>query len=148
MQFYETKIGNQFFTQQLPHLITALQKIAVALEQHGPALHLPSQVSLDYLKDLYYGNLEPDQYVYNEAIRRYTKEIIDLQSSLHQRLAPEDLELMETLEQTLDRRSCEEAETAFEVGFQTAMQWWLPDCPYLRRHQRREKMLNDKEKSM
>ena len=122
MQFYETKIGNQFFTQQLPHLITALQKIAVALEQHGPALHLPSQVSLDYLKDLYYGNLEPDQYVYNEAIRRYTKEIIDLQSSLHQRLAPEDLELMETLEQTLDRRSCEEAETAFEVGFQTAMQ--------------------------
>ena len=101
MQFYETKIGNQFFTQQLPHLITALQKIAVALEQHGPALHLPSQVSLDYLKDLYYGNLEPDQYVYNEAIRRYTKEIIDLQSSLHQRLAPEDLELMETLEQTL-----------------------------------------------
>ena len=29
---------------------------------------------------------------------------------------------METLEQTLDRRSCEEAETAFEVGFQTAMQ--------------------------
>ena len=122
MQFYKTKIGNQFFTQQLPHLITALQKIAVALEQHGPALHLPSQVSLDYLKDLYYGNLEPDQYVYNEAIRRYTKEIIDLQSSLHQRLAPEDLELMETLEQTLDRRSCEEAETAFEVGFQTAMQ--------------------------
>ena len=60
--------------------------------------------------------------MYNEAIRRYTKEIIDLQSSLHQRLAPEDLELMETLEQTLDRRSCEEAETAFEVGFQTAMQ--------------------------
>ena len=43
MQFYETKIGNQFFTQQLPHLITALQKIAVALEQHGPALHLPSR---------------------------------------------------------------------------------------------------------
>ena len=121
MQFYETKIGNQFFTQHLPHLITALQKIAVALEQHGPALHLPSQVSSDYLRDLYYGNLEPDQHVYNEAIRRYTKEIIDLQSSLHQRLAPEDLELMETLEQTLDRRSCE-AETAFEVGFQTAMQ--------------------------
>ena len=122
MQFYETKIGNQFFTQHLPHLITALQKIAVALEQHGPALHLPSQVSSDYLRDLYYGNLEPDQHVYNKAIRRYTKEIIDLQSSLHQRLAPEDLELMETLEQTLDRRSCEEAETAFEVGFQTAMQ--------------------------
>ena len=29
---------------------------------------------------------------------------------------------MDTLTQTLDRRSCEEAETAFEVGFQTAMQ--------------------------
>ena len=44
MQFYETKIGNQFFTQQLPHLITALQKIAGALERHSPALHLPSHV--------------------------------------------------------------------------------------------------------
>lgn len=122
MQFYETKIGNQFFTQQLPHLITALQKIAGALERHSPALHLPSHVSPDYLSDLYYGNLEPDQHVYNEAISLYTKEIIDLQSKLRQRLLPEDLELMDTLTQTLDRRSCEEAEKAFEVGFQTAMQ--------------------------
>ena len=60
--------------------------------------------------------------MYNEAISLYTKEIIDLQSKLRQRLLPEDLELMDTLTQTLDRRSCEEAEKAFEVGFQTAMQ--------------------------
>lgn len=122
MQFYETKIGNLFFTQQIPQLITALQKIAVALERPAPVLHMPSPVSPEYLRDLYYGNLEPDQHVYNEAIRLYTKEIIGLQNNLRQRLAPEDLELMEALEQNLDRRSCEEEELAFEIGFQTAIQ--------------------------
>ena len=57
-----------------------------------------------------------------QSIRLYTKEIISLQNNLRQRLDPEDLELVEALEQNLDRRSCEEEELAFEIGFQTAIQ--------------------------
>ena len=55
---------------------------------------------------------------------------------------------MEALEQNLDRRSCEEAETAFEIGFQTAIQMVVAGLSVPAETIRREKKLNDKEKSI
>lgn len=121
MQFYETKMGNQFFNQQLPDLLSALKRIAAVMERPAPAVHLPVQVPPDYLKDLYYGNLEPDQQVDNKAIRRFTKEVIDLQDKLRQQLTPKDMALVEDLEKRLDLRSCEETAAAFQTGFSIAI---------------------------
>ena len=47
MQFYETKMGNQFFNQQLPDLLSALKRIAAVMERPVPAVHLPVQVPPD-----------------------------------------------------------------------------------------------------
>lgn len=59
MQFYETKMGHQFFQCQLPALLSALQRIADTLGQPPKAVRLSAEVPADYLSDLYYGNLEP-----------------------------------------------------------------------------------------
>lgn len=122
MQFYETKMGNCFFNRQIPTLLSILERIATALERPAPAFRLPAEMPPEYLSDLYYGNLEPDQQVDNKAIRRYTKELCGMQETLQQRLAAKDFALVEELQRTLDLRCCEETKTAFEVGFRTAMQ--------------------------
>ena len=99
-----------------------MRRIAAALERPSQALHLPAEVPPEYLKDLYYGNLEPDQQVNNQEIRQSTKKLIVLQEKLHQQLSPEDLALVEDLQRQLDLRSCEETASAFQIGFRTAMQ--------------------------
>lgn len=122
MQFYETKMGQQFFQGQLPALLSVLQRIAKSLEQPTKAIRLSSEVPKEYLNNLYYGNLEPDSQVDNETIRRYAKDTIDLHNEIQHRLSPEDLILVEQLQQTMENRATEEAEQAFQVGFRTAMQ--------------------------
>lgn len=122
MQFHETNMGNQFFNNQLPALTKALQRIANALERPLPAFRLPVDVSPDYMSDLFYGNLEPDQQVDSKHIRQLNKEAVDLQERLRRRLSAEDWELAEALQQRLERRASEETEKAFQIGFRTAMQ--------------------------
>ncbi|RFZ77599.1 hypothetical protein DS742_17440 [Lacrimispora amygdalina] len=122
MQFYETQMGHQFFNQQLPALTSALQRIAGTLERPVAALRLPVDVPPNYLKDLFYGNLEPDQQLNSTAIRQDTKEVIALQDQLRERLSAEDWALVEALQQRLQYRSTKETEKAFQTGFCTATQ--------------------------
>lgn len=70
MKFFETKMGQDFFTLQLPQLIGALQEIAAALKQ--PAAMMPSAPldrlfesepageETDILSDLYYCDYIPE----------------------------------------------------------------------------------------
>ncbi|WP_148509874.1 DUF6809 family protein [Hungatella hathewayi] len=122
MQFYETNMGNHFFNKQLPALTDALRRIAAALERPLPALRLPVDVSPDYISDLFYGNLEPDQEVDSKRIRQLNQEAVELQDRLRSRLSSEDWALTEALQQRLERRVSEETEKAFQTGFRTAMQ--------------------------
>lgn len=121
MQFYETKMGHQFFGQQLPALTSALQRIATALERPTPILRLPVEMSPEYLSDLFYGNLEPDQQVDSKTIRQNNKAAIALQDQLRERLSADDWTLVEALQQRLEHRASEETEKAFQTGFRTAM---------------------------
>lgn len=122
MQFYETKMGHQFFQVQLPALLSALQQIAAALEQSPGTVRLSPEVPADYLSDLYYGNLEPDKEINNDVIRRCTKEIIDMQEEIKQQLSPEEFAQVEKLTMKIEQRACEETDAAFQTGFRTAMQ--------------------------
>lgn len=122
MQFYETKMGHQFFQVQLPALLSALQRIAAALEQPPKAVRLSEEVPADYLSDLYYGNLEPDKEINNDTIRRCTKEIIRMQEEIKQQLSPDEFAKVEKLMMKIEQRAFEETNTAFQTGFRTAMQ--------------------------
>lgn len=122
MQFYETKMGHQFFQCQLPALLSALQRIADTLGQPPKAVRLSAEVPADYLSDLYYGNLEPDKQITNEAIRRCTKEIIALQDEIRNRVSPEEFAQLEKLTMKIEQRACEETGAAFQAGFRTAIQ--------------------------
>lgn len=123
MQFYETDFGNEFFNAQLPALINALKDIAGALNRPDkPALRLPMEVSPDYLKEFYYGNLEPSEQVMNDAIRQMTREAIEMQEKLREQLSAENWELVTELTSLIDKRSLEECAASFQIGFCTAMQ--------------------------
>ncbi len=60
MNFYETRMGQQFFTQQLPQLIRALEDIAKAKTQPAPVVQLPGADAADLLADIYYERYTPE----------------------------------------------------------------------------------------
>lgn len=123
MQFHETNFGTRFFNAQLPALINALQDIAGALNHpNPPALKFPMETSPDYLKEFYYGNLDPSEKVMNSAIRQMTRAAIELQENLRERLSAENWELVTDLYTLIDKRSLEECAVSFQTGFCTAMQ--------------------------
>ena len=92
------------------------------MEQPPKAVRLSAEVPADYLSDLYYGNLEPDKQITNEAIRRCTKEIIALQDEIRNRVSPEEFAQMEKLTMKIEQRASEETDAAFQTGFRTAIQ--------------------------
>lgn len=123
MQFYESDLGNAFFNAQLPALINALKDIAGALGRPDtPALKLPIEVSPDYLKEFYYGNLDPNEKIINDAIRQMTREVIVMQEKLRGQFSAENWELVTELTSLIDKRSLEECAVSFQTGFCTAMQ--------------------------
>lgn len=123
MNFYETRAGRTFFEHQLPQLISALRELTAAISQDKsqPVFRLPVDVPSDFLKDLYYGNFEPDMEQDAAQLREYNKPVVECQKRLKELLAPDVWELVEEYRNALDVRAGYEIEQAFETGFRSAV---------------------------
>ena len=121
MNFYETKTGRCFFEVQLPKLIQALEDISGKLSQKQAAVRLPVEVPVNYLEELYYGNLKigacSDERYQNESM----KEIITAQEELERNLTPEQWKQFQEFSTQLARQSSEESCRMFQHGFQLAV---------------------------
>lgn len=121
MNFYETKAGHRFFEHQLPLLTATVQELVRTLQKTPPVLQIPVEVSPNFLKDLYYGNYELDAVKDKEKTVEYNKAIIEIQQHLKELASSQLWDYIEKYRDTLDARSCYEAEQAFEAGFGTAV---------------------------
>jgi len=123
MNFYETKMGHTFFEHQLPQLISALKELTEAVLQAKTqrALKLPADVPSDFLKELYYGNFEPDTELNADKLREYNKPVIERQKRLKELVDPDVWEQVEEYRNVLSIRAGYEIEQAFETGFRTAV---------------------------
>lgn len=120
MEFYKTVLGKQFFTSQFPRLISALTDIAAALKAPAPVFRLEQETPPDFLKDLYYGAVEPMDAVDPKELRKDTADIIAHQDRMRETLSPGDWECVEKYRALLDARGAVECEQAFAAGFQYA----------------------------
>lgn len=123
MNFYETRMGHTFFEHQLPHLISALKELTSAVSQAKPqpVFRLPVDVPSDFLKELYYGNFEPDMEQDAAQLREYNKPVVERQKYLKELLSPDAWAQVEEYRRVLDARSSFEMEQAFETGFRSAV---------------------------
>ena len=123
MNFYETRMGHTFFEHQLPQLISVLRELTAAVSQKKaqPVFRLPVDVPSDFLKELYYGNFEPDMEQDAAQLRKYNKPVVERQKHLKKLLTPEVWVMVEEYRLALDERSSFEIEQAFETGFRSAV---------------------------
>ena len=59
MDFYETRMGQEFYTNTVPRITKALEDIAKSLNAPAPVIQLPQDIPKDFLTDLYLGNYDP-----------------------------------------------------------------------------------------
>lgn len=123
MNFHETRMGHTFFEHQIPQLISALQELTTAISQEKapPVFRLPVDVPSDFLKELYYGNFEPDMEQDATQLREYNKPVMECHKRLKEVLAPEVWAQVEEYRHALDSRNSFEIEQAFETGFRSAV---------------------------
>ncbi len=62
MQFYETKMGHNFFEHQVPQLIAAIEKVAAAISRSAPPVLLPAETDPKSLHNLFFGGSESEVY--------------------------------------------------------------------------------------
>lgn len=121
MNFHETRYGARFFDGQLPKLISALEKIATALNTPAPVYQMKSELPEDFLKDLYLGNYDPSNTPETEEARALTLEIMDYQARFREMLTPDAFELVMKYSALFEGRGVYDRIQAFAVGFQSAM---------------------------
>lgn len=120
MEFYQTAAGKQFFSGQLPRLISALTDIAAALKTPTPVFRLEQELPPDFLKNLYYGALDPMEQDDPGVFRDCNAAILAHQERMRDALSSEDWEWVEKYRTLLDARGAVEREQAFAAGFQYA----------------------------
>lgn len=120
MEFHKTIAGKHFFESQLPRLITALADIAASLKIPAPVYRIEQEVPPDFLKNLYYGQYDPLDWVDADVLSTYNKRIIAHQDLLRNTLSPDVLALVDQHIELLDDRGTVEREQAFSAGFSFA----------------------------
>lgn len=119
---HETRMGQNFFNNQLPQLIQALQKTAAALIKPAAVLKLPLTADSDFLSELYFGNYEPEVFIRRECNRTLDASVTETQKALLKDLSVEALNKLEQYQTAVEARSSKVAEQAYQSGFRTAVQ--------------------------
>lgn len=121
MNFYETRMGRQFFTRQLPQLIRALEDMAKTKTRPVPVIRLPGSETNDILSDLYYERYMPDCHLRrkNDPLDR---EVHETMGPLLQSLSPEQKELFLQYEAAASARAVSISERAYKDGVRLAVQ--------------------------
>lgn len=122
MNFYETQMGRNFFSNQLPKLIQSLQEIAAALSRKAPSIELAGRKDTDILHDLYYGNYEPEPFGSRNYLTVQDQQVMKTEAELKAILPPAAEELFEAYQTAVSARDSAAAEQAYKAGFRLAVQ--------------------------
>lgn len=141
MNFHETAAGQRFYGKQFPELLSelsrltaALQVLAAAMPKAAPALMQSVQAPPDFLKNLYYGNYEPDMEKDPIRTKQFTKAVIDCQRQLKEQVSNDIWEQIESYHSVLNEQALFNSEQSFEAGFRSAIRMIAaglsaPPCP-------------------
>lgn len=130
MDFHETVDGKRFFEGQLPKLISALEAIAKALQKEpavkqsrtAPPVLLSVDVPGDFLRALYYGEIDPSGLPNSPEHEELTQRISEYQDELQADVGPKLWTRIDGYRTLLDDRGSVERLQAFESGYRCAMQ--------------------------
>lgn len=124
-EFYQTRMGDRFFNQQLPELIRVLGRLADALAGGtGSGVSLEATCPPEFFRALMNGDWDIYQELSTPKSARYREkqeETLELAKQLRGILGAEHYSLLDRYQAALLAEEMEELEHAFLVGYQTAV---------------------------
>lgn len=124
-EFYQTRMGDRFFNQQLPELIRVLGHLADALTGGtAPGNSLGAVCPPEFFRALMDGEWDVFQELSTPVSAQYRqkqKQTRELRRQLQDVLSPEQCALLDQYQAALLAEEPEELEHAFLVGYQTAV---------------------------
>ena len=120
MEFFQTRMGQEFFTKQLPSLIRSLERLGEVLT---PRVAMPGmEADPEFLSKLYYGDgALPDGKMTPEGRRLYEKVSV-AHEELETALSEEGKRKLDAYDRAATERASYQEERAFEAGVRFAMQ--------------------------
>jgi hypothetical protein len=125
MNFYETKMGHIFFEHQVPHLINALNTLTTLLTKPVPAVALPVSVDPKFLRDLFFGDYEPEIYKVSPELRKLNRTVAQDYKSLTATLPEDSIKQLEEYKAAVSARNIAVTEQAYKAGVHAAVQMIL-----------------------
>lgn len=120
MEFYQTEMGRQFFMDQLPKMVQALQDISESLEKWRAPVKLPVAVPEDFLDELYHGNIEFGVTSYEGFCKEDLCRVTAAQSALQQVLSEEQWALFMEYNAQAGEYAAKEMGRMYKNGFRHA----------------------------
>ena len=124
MDFYETRMGQEFYTNTVPRITKALEDIAKSLNAPAPVVQLPQNIPEDFLKwhpTCHHGDPDPSDEPEPEEITDCTAEIIANEAALHKAVSPDIWSLIDRTSTLLHKKGDILQAQAFATGFRCAM---------------------------
>lgn len=121
MEFYQTNAGRRFFESQLPKLIRALEDMTEALNRKQTPVALQVEVGDDFLRELYFGNVDIGVSSTEGYSNEKLKEITLLQEELKRALNEEQWKLFEACSSKMSGYTSSESCRMFRHGFRLAV---------------------------
>ncbi len=122
MEFYQTQMGRAFFERQLPQLIDAVNALAAALSKPIPAAVLPVSADPKFLRDLFFGDYEPEIFKVSPELQRLGQTVSQDYKALTATLSGDSMKLLEEYETALSERNIAVTEQAYQAGIRIAVQ--------------------------
>lgn len=114
--------GTRFFERQLPQLIDAVNALAAALSKPVPAAVLPVSADPKFLRDLFFGDYEPEIFKVSPELQRLGQTVSQDYKALMATLSEDSMKLLEEYETAVSERNIAVTERAYEAGIRAAVQ--------------------------
>ena len=121
MEFYQTQMVRAFFERQVPQLIDAVNALA-ALSKPAPVAVLPVAADSNFLRDLFFGDYEPEIYKVSPELQRFNRAVDQAHTSLVATLPEDSVAQLEEYETALSERNIAVTEQAYQAGIRVAVQ--------------------------
>ena len=122
MEFYQTQMVRAFFERQVPQLIDAVNALAAALSKPASAAVLPVAADSNFLRDLFFGDYEPEIYKVSPELQRFNRAVDQAHTSLVATLPEDSVAQLEEYETALSERNIAVTEQAYQAGIRVAVQ--------------------------
>ena len=122
MEFYQTQMVRAFFERQVPQVIDAVNALAAALSKPAPAAVLPEAADSNFLRDLFFGDYEPEIYKVSPELQRFNRAVDQAHTSLVATLPENIVAQLEEYETALSERNIAVTEQAYQAGIRVAVQ--------------------------